>query len=213
MTRKIAFVLGRVRLTLAIFTIVLIVGIVVAAHGQGYWPVIVQRYGWDLITLQHGHIYAAWVGLLFSASLRDLVGILLLLLSTMGVLEYRRGTLLAAFGFLIIGPLASIITLMVLWPLGDIGIEYVQAPLLTPDVGSSTACLVCLGMFLIGEKGLWRNILLFGILALLGGLLFQESVYNIDHLSGYLIGMGTGAVIDWWKGRKHIGRALHGNDK
>jgi len=92
---------------------------------------------------------------------------------------------------------------MVLWPLGNANIEYVHGPLLTPDVGASTASLVCLGILLIGERGRWRNVLLFGILAILGGLLFQDSIYNIDHLTGYLIGLGTGATIELWKSRKH----------
>ena len=86
---KIRAAFGRVRLTLATFSVMLIDGLVVEA--RDYWPIIVQLYGWDLTTLQQGHVYAAWVGLFFSATPENFYGILLLLLLTMGVLEYRRG--------------------------------------------------------------------------------------------------------------------------
>jgi hypothetical protein len=205
---KIVPSLGRVRLTLVMFVVILVVGFI--AEGIDYWPTIVQRYGWDLVTLQQGRIYAAWVGLFFSSVAGDFYGILILLLLTAGVLEYRRGTRLAAFGFLIIGPLASIITLLLLWPIGNAGIEYVHVALYTPDVGSSTACLVCLGIFLMGEKGRWRNIVLFGTLVVLAALFFHNSVYNIDHLAGFLIGIGTGSLIAGWNRRKRAKQTLDG---
>jgi hypothetical protein len=192
----------RIRLTLAIFTVILIIGIVAEIYGDASWPVIVQRFGWDLTTLEQGHVYAAWLGLFFSVMSDDFYGILLILLLTVGALEYRAGIRLAAFGFFVIGPLVSIVTLLVLWPISNAGVEFVRVALFTPDAGSSTACLVCLGIFLIRENGRWRNILLCSILALLIGLAFQKSVYNIDHLSGLLCGLGTGVVIRWWEHSK-----------
>jgi hypothetical protein len=193
---------NRLPLTLALFCIILVIGVVTQTIGRDYWPVLVRRGGWDLITLQHGRIYTAWVGLFFSVLPGDFYGILLLLLLMVGPLEYRRGTGLAAFSFFVVGPLASIITLLVLWPFSLAGIQYVRVALYSPDMGASTACLVCLGNFLIREKGLWRNIFLYGVLAVLGGLFYRNSVYNIDHLFGYLIGLGTGAIMVWWEKRK-----------
>ena len=112
----------------------------------------------------------------------------------MGALEYRHGARLAALGFFIIGPIASIVTLMLLWPISNAGVTYVRVALYTPDMGASTACFVCLGILLMNEKGRWRNILLFGILVILMGFVFQNTAYNIDHLDGYIIGIATGAV-------------------
>ena len=65
--------------------------------------------------------------------------------------------------------------------------------------------LVCLGTFLIREKGLWRNIFLYGVLAVLGALFYRNSVYNIDHLFGYLIGLGSGAIMVW-SGKRKLAR-------
>lgn len=202
LTPKIRPALGRLPLTLSLFSLILVIGVVTETIGREYWPVFVRRGGWDLITLQHGRIYTAWVGLFFSALPGDFYGILLLLLLMVGPLEYRRGTRLAAFCFFVVGPLASIITLLVLWPISATGIDYVHVALYTPDMGASTACLVCLGIFLIGERGRWRNVLLFGALAVLGALFYRNSVYNIDHLSGYLVGLGAGAPIKLWQRRK-----------
>ena len=75
--------------------------------------------------------------------------------------------------------------------------EWVRVPLYTPDVGASTACLVCWGLLLMGEHGRLKKILLIGTFAVLIGLVFQHSVYNIDHFMGYLIGIATGGVFAW----------------
>ena len=201
---KILPTLFRVRLTLVIFVTILIVGEVSESHGLEDWPVLVQHFGWDLTTLEHGQVYAAWRGLFFSSAPDDFYGILLLLLVTVGLLEYRRGTSLAAFAFFIIGPLASIFTLLALWPISNAGIEYVRVALYTPDLGSSTACLVCLGIFLVRETGKWHIIMIFGVLAVLLGLFYRNVVYNFDHLDGFLIGLGSGAIMAWWTRRKRM---------
>jgi hypothetical protein len=198
----------RVPITVAVFVAVLLVGLITESQEVYYWPVLVQRFGWDLTTLQHGRVYAAWVGLFFSPEPVDFLGILVLLLVTLGPLEFRRGTRLAAVGFFVVGPIASIITLLVLWPFANLGLANVNTALLTPDMGASTACLTCLGMFLIGERGWWRSILLFSLLAALAGLVFQKSPFNFDHLSGYLNGLWVGATVIRWQRRrvtKHSG--------
>lgn len=192
---------NRLPLTLSLFSVILVIGVVTQTIGRDYWPALVKRGGWDLVTLQHGRLFAAWIGLFFSSMPGDFYGILLLLLLMVGPLEYRRGTRMALLAFFVIGPLASIVTLLVLWPIANAGVDYIHVALYTPDMGASTACLVCLGIFLVGEKGRWRNILLIGVLAVLGGLFYRDAVYNVDHLAGYLIGLGAGALI-WWKRRK-----------
>ncbi len=201
MTRLIA-ILRRIPLTLALFLATLTIGIIIELQGYSNWPTSVQHFGWELTTIQEGRIYAAWVGLFFSAVPWDFYGSLLLLLITVGFLEYRRGTPITALGFLLVGPLASIITLMILWPISNAGIAYVRVALYNPDMRSSTACLVCLGILLIEEKGLWRNILLIIILITLGALFYQNRVYNFDHLIGFLVGIITGAIIKRWQKRK-----------
>ncbi len=129
------------------------------------------------------------------------MGILLLVLGV-GALEYRQGIRKAILGFFIIGPVASVVKYLVLWPISNAGIDYVRVELNTPDAGASTACLVCLGMFLIQEKGRWHTILIFVTLAVLGALFYRNTVYNFDHLFGYLVGLGTGAILAWWARRK-----------
>ncbi len=202
MVSKIVPAMSRVRLTSAVFIIILGIGIITETVWADNFPVFVQNYGWDLTTLQKGYIYAAWIGLFFSAEPLDFYGILLLLLFSTGALEYRHGAREATLGFFIIGPIASIITLLVLWLISNAGIAYVRVALFTPDTGASTACLVCLGMFLIQEKGRLHIILIFVALIILGALFYQNAVYNIDHLNGYLIGLGSGALLKWRKNRR-----------
>ncbi len=189
----------RLRFTLCIFGVIALIGIALEILGQANWAAQVQAFSWDLTTIQHGRIYAAWTGLFFSASPLDFYGMLVVLLLTVGALEYRRGPQVAMVGFFVLGPLASLITLLALWPLSNLGIEYVRVALFTPDLGSSTACFVCAGLFLAGEKGRWRNILLLAILAALIALFYQNAVYKIDHLDGYLIGLGAGAALSYWQ--------------
>ena len=198
---KIKPALNRVPLTLFLVGIILVFGVLTQTVTHRYLPAIVRRGGWDLITLRHGRLFAPWIGLFFSSHPNDAYGILFLILLMVGPLEYRRGTGMAAFVFFVIGPLASIIDLLILWPISNTGVEYVRVALYTPDMGSSTACLACLGVFLMGEKGWRRNAALLGILAVLGVLFYRNAVYNIDHLGGYLIGIASGAVI-WWLVRR-----------
>jgi len=201
---KLWTILNHTRFTLAIGTFMLVFTIVsqFLSHGQGFWPFLVNRWGWDLATVQQGRIYFAWTGLFFATTPVNFYGVLVLLLITVGALEYRHSTRWAALGFFVIGPIASIITLLLLWPISNAGIKYVRVTLFTPDMGASTAVLVCLGILLMNEKGLLRNILLFGILIILAGFVFQNTPYNIDHLDGYLVGIGSGAFLYWWKHKK-----------
>jgi hypothetical protein len=194
--------LRRTRLTQIILALIMAAGIYIEVHGDPDWPTLVQKFGWDLTTVQQGRIYAAWVGLLFSNVLNDFVGILVLVIVTVGILEYRRGSWIAALGFLIIGPLASVVSLLLLWPLSNAGVGYVRVALFTPDLGASTACLVCLGILLVGLKGRTRTILILAALAILAALFYKNERYNIDHLWGYLAGLGTGIFVERWLQRK-----------
>jgi len=196
-------ILPRVRLTISLFVLMLIFAVVTQSLGHGYWPFLVHRNGWDLTTIEQGRIYFAWTGLFFATAPLSFYGVLLLLILSVGALEYRRGTQVAALGFLLVGPIASILTLMLLWPISNAGVTYVRVALYTPDMGASTACFVCLGMLLVQERGRWRNVLLFGILAVLAGFVFQNTPYNIDHLNGYLVGLATGAILLLRRHPKH----------
>jgi cell division protein FtsW (lipid II flippase) len=187
--------LNRTRITTATFIIILVLGIITES-GEQYWgPLLNRTVGWDLASIQSGKLYAAWLGLFFSVEPLDFYGLLLILVLTMGVLEYHRGTRTAAFGFFIIGPVASIITYLVLWPISAGGVEYVRLALYTPDMGSSTACLVCLGIFLTGKHVRWRKTLMAVVFAVLAAAFFKNMVYNFDHLGGFIIGIVTGIII------------------
>ena len=67
---KLLTILNYTRFTLAIGTFMLVFTIVsqILTHGQGYWPFLVNRWGWDLTTVQQGRIYFAWTGLFFATA-------------------------------------------------------------------------------------------------------------------------------------------------
>jgi hypothetical protein len=179
-----------------------LLGVITESAERYFGPLINQNFGWDLATLQNGKFYAAWAGLFFSVEPLDLYVLLILIVLSMGVLEYRRGTRLAAFGFFIIGPIASMITYLVLWPISNSGIGYVHMALYTPDMGSSTACLVCLGIFLTGQNVRWRKILILFVFSVLIGSFYHNMVYNFDHLSGFIVGLLTGTIVSYLTIRK-----------
>jgi membrane associated rhomboid family serine protease len=195
---RLRHILKRVPFTLVLFTGIMIFGVVTELIGESLWPYLASRFSWDLVTIQQGKIYFAWLGLFFAEAPDSFYAVLLALLVVVGALEYRRGTATAVLGFLVVGPIASIITLMLLWPLSAAGVSYVRVALYTPDMGASTACLACLGILLIGEKGLWRNILLPAFLVVLAGFIFVNTPYNIDHFDGYVVGLVTGAGMGWF---------------
>ena len=89
----------RLTLALAVFMLVFTVVSQILSHGQGYWPFLVNRWGWDLTTVQQGRIYFAWTGLFFATARQNFYGVLLLMLIAMGALEYRHSTIWAALRF------------------------------------------------------------------------------------------------------------------
>jgi peptidoglycan/LPS O-acetylase OafA/YrhL len=190
--------LKRTPLTILVFIITLLLGLLTEANEQYFGPLFLNRFGWDITTLQAGHYYAPWLSLFTSVEQMDFYFILLLLVLTVGVLEYRRGTRLAAFGFFLIGPLASVMTSEVLWAVHNAGTPYVNIALFTPDMGSSTSCLACLGILLTGENIYCRKTLIFGVLVLLVAAFHQKLIYNFDHLDGYLAGLETGGIMYLW---------------
>jgi membrane associated rhomboid family serine protease len=59
--------------------------------------------------------------------------------------------------------------------------------------------MVCLGMFLTGENIRWRKMLIFGVLVILVAAFYKNRIYNFDHMSGFLTGLGAGAIISLLK--------------
>ena len=188
--------LRRTPLTVILFLGVFTTGVITGTVAKGAWPWLMERFGWDLNALREGRLYAPWVGLLFASRPGEHPTMLSMLLLGAGILEYCRGSGVAAAGFFILGPLASILTVLLLWPLEIFGVSWVKAFLFTPDMGSSGASLVCWGLLLGGERGRWRGFVLAGTaISLVLLLVFLPERYAADHLVSFLTGLGVGLAL------------------
>lgn len=185
----------RIRLTVALFLAILIAGALTATLARGSWPAIMDRFGWDLNALRHGRLYALWAGLLFASTPGEHVSLLGILLLGLGTMEYRRGTRTAAAAFFLLGPLASILCILLLWPLDVLGVSWVRDFLFTPDMGSSSSSLLCWGVFLAGERGRLRDAFFAGTLLTLVVLMALGSqAFLVDHLVAFIFGAGAAWV-------------------
>ena len=172
------------------FGAVHIAGIITGTVAKDSWPSLMQNFGFSLPALREGHLYDLWVGLLFASRPGVHVTMLGMLLLGVGTLEYRRGTKSALVGFLLLGPVASIITMLILWPFDVFGIAGVKPYLYPPDMGSSSASMVCWGLFLGAETGLWRNLMLGATILTLALLMaFSTQAFGADHMVAFLFGL------------------------
>lgn len=159
------------------------------------FPEIMQNFGLSLPALLSGRIWVAWISLFFSniPGIRPTMHLMLLL--GMGTLEYRYGSRIAAFAFLVLGPLISILTLILFWPFAS-QISSIKVALYTPDMGSSSASLFCWGMALVGDfKNRINRILISTTVVILIGLLFLPKPYDLDHLIAFSLGLVIGELI------------------
>jgi hypothetical protein len=185
----------RIPLTLMMFIVTLVAGIATQTFARDAWPSLMEHFGWSLIALKQGRLYALWVGLIFSSTPGHFYSILAIGLLGVGALEYRYGTKWAAIGFLLIGPVSSILTTLILWSFDLFGVAWVKQSLYTPDMGSSSAALVCWGIFIGKGHGRWNRLLLWGtIIVLVLYLVFFPAVWDIDHIIAFLLGLFVGLI-------------------
>ncbi len=104
-------------------------------------------------------------------------------------------------GFFTLGVIASFFSILILWPFDRFNISWVEKFLYTPDMGSSSASLVCWGLATSGTRGLWRGIFIVGtFISLLLLFLIQREAYSVDHLVAFTLGLLTGIVfLSSWK--------------
>jgi phosphatidylglycerol lysyltransferase len=183
----------RIPFTLTFITAVLISGLITQTIAREAFPDIMQRFGWDLNALKEGRLYTLWVGLLFSSQVGHFYSLLGIGVVGVGALEFMRGSKWAATGFLVIGPMSSIITTLSLWAAMNLGVNGLGEYLTTPDMGASVSSFVCWGLFITTLKGRWRWILLIGTALALGLFqIFYHAIWNIDHSVAYVIGLVIG---------------------
>lgn len=189
-----ARLLRRLPFTISLFVIVVAAGIVTGTVARSAFPDLMQRFGWNLPALRAGHFYDLWVGLLFASSAGVRWSMVLILLLGVGSLEFVCGTGRAAVIFFTLGALTSVITALLLWPLDALGVAWVRPFLYPPDMGSSSASLVCWGAAVnSGSKGGWRTFLIAGTTLPLVALTFLlPQTYVVDHLVAFALGLLAG---------------------
>ncbi len=208
--RVIIRIFRRIPLTLALFAVILALGILTGTVLIDLWPFLIQHFGWNLTALKEGNFYILWPLLFFATTPGLVLPMMLGLVLGAGALEYFYGTKLTAIIFFIIGPLACLINTLILWPGFILGNNFIRGYLSTPDMGSSAASLACWGVFLSIEKSRIRKITLG--LTFLALFLFFTSPQNNDpaHLTALALGTGTGwlirsrlhSIVPVWKKKK-----------
>jgi hypothetical protein len=155
-----------------------------------------RTFGWDLDKLKEGGWYALWAGLPFGSKPGTFYSIFAVGVFGIGALEYRHGSRLAVLSFLVLGPLSSLITTLIIWPFDNYGNAIITSYLHTPDMGSSSSSLLCWGMFAGGLKKSWRWLVFtVTIIILAWFLIFYKADWGLDHLMSFLIGFGCSFVI------------------
>lgn len=188
--------LRRLPLTAGLFSLVLLAGVLTGTVLRESFPRLMRWSGWDLPALREGRLYVLWTGLPFSSLPGPRPTMLAILLLGVGTLEYRRGSRATAICFLVLGPLVSVLAVLLLWPLDALGTSWVRPFLYVPDMGSSSASLLCWGAMVGGTKGTGRFVLLSATLGvLLLPLVLSPGVYGFDHLVAFPLGLLVGAPL------------------
>lgn len=191
--------MARLRLTLVLFGVVLLAGIVTGTIASEWFPRLMQLSGWDLRAFREGRLYTVWTGLLFSSQPGPRPTMLAILLLGVGALEYRAGSKATAVAFLLLGPLSSLLTILLLWPMDALGAAWVRPYLYIPDMGSSSASLLCWGAALTTlDRKPQVFLLITTTLVLVLLLVFVPKAYGADHLVAFPIGLATGHWLTRW---------------
>lgn len=194
--------LRKIPLTLFLLIVISLFGALTATVWRDEFPKIIERFGVNLPTIFSGEIWRIWISLFFAnvPGIRiTIVGILAL---GVGLFEYFYSTKLAAFTFFVLGPLATVLSLILLSFFAILKIPMINEALYVLDMGSSSASLFCWSIVLRNTRGLGRNLGLFLTFAILVGLFFfVDKPYTIDHLFAFLLGFGIVGALHPWRRR------------
>jgi len=131
-------------------------------------PAWQKLFGFAPVDLWTGEWYPLFSSLLLTTGRFSFYASFVMLAVCVGLTERRCGTLRALLTFLGVHVVALLIlSILVAWPLAQLGVERGQLLFDTNDVGPSAGYYGCLGLFVIVSGWRWRKTLFLGILLIL----------------------------------------------
>jgi hypothetical protein len=160
-------------------------------------PDFLARWGYDLDALRAGRVHTLVTMTLFPTARSDWLPMLVQVTALVALLGWVAGPWWALAGFWvpnIVG--TALVSLGIIWPLDARGVGFAHAWATEPDSGASVGIYGALGCLL---ALLPRRIRWFAVAAMGAWLALsiprERHVWNVEHLSGYLVGVALGFAI------------------
>ncbi|MHB8647265.1 MAG: hypothetical protein ACYDAR_15870 [Thermomicrobiales bacterium] len=158
-------------------------------------PAFLDRWGYDFAMLRAGRLYTLVTMTLFPTAHSDWLPMLLQTVLLVALAGWCAGAWRAVAAFWapnIIG--TALVSLCVVWPLDAAGFAFAHRWATEPDAGASVGIYGALGFLLallprpprwvaVGGMAVW----------LIADIARERHVWNVEHFSGYLLGMLLGA--------------------
>jgi hypothetical protein len=190
----------RFKVTVAVFAIITLVGMYTTRLSAPAFDRLGNHVGVDLDALQSGHYWTLFSSTFIQASPGIEWHMMLLVIASLGTLEFLAGSGPALVTFLVGDWITSVLTVGALWALSGIGIDSARALLHSPSMGSSVGAHAAAGAACVIVGGRWGKGALALIVAIsLASLTFQHFDNAIAHLIGVLVGAGFGMFV--WRPR------------
>jgi hypothetical protein len=184
--------------TLALTTVVVIIGILTGTVFRADHQSILDAVGFDLEALKSGRLWTMPAATLVQAQ-PGIKWHMVLLVLALGPLEYMAGSLWALLVFFLTDWVSSLLTTLMLWALAGMGSDTAERLVHTPDMGSSAAALGVLaaaGTML--PSGL-AAVALGGLFVFLGA---SFAWWGLDVATAHLTAAAIGVALGWFLRRR-----------
>jgi hypothetical protein len=157
-------------------------------------PAFLARWGYDLDALRAGRIHTLLTMAIFPTARSDWLPMLAQTTALIALVGWFAGVWWAIVAFWlpnIVG--TALVSLCVIWPLDALGIRFAHEWAAEPDSGASVGIYGALGFLLALLPRRFRWFVVTAMAAwLIADIARERHVWNIEHLGGYLLGVGAG---------------------
>jgi phosphatidylglycerol lysyltransferase len=190
----------RFRVALSITTVVVIIGILTGTVFRSDHHAIVDAVGFDLHALKTGRMWSIPAATLIPGEPGITWYLALLVLVSVGLLEYLAGSVRALVTFFVTDWVGTPLTTLALWGLAKAGSDSADRLVRTADTGPSGAAYGAAAAALALLPRPWREVSSSGLFLYLAvGFSFQRLDVAMAHLISALLGTAIGLAI--WRPR------------